>query len=150
MAYDAFLKLDGIDGESTDTMHKGEIEILSFSWGVNNPGAHGTGGGGGAGKVQVQDFSFTKKPDTSSQKILIGLLRGQHFKKAVLSCRKAGGDQLDDFIKLQFSDLMMSSFVEGGHAGAEGEDTPLEQVSFNFSKIEFQTVSQPKSPTGAA
>ena len=30
-AYDAFLKIDGIPGESTDDKHKDWIEILSFN-----------------------------------------------------------------------------------------------------------------------
>ena len=30
-AYDAFLKIDGIAGESTDDKHKDWIEILSFN-----------------------------------------------------------------------------------------------------------------------
>ena len=31
-AVDYFLKLDGIEGESADLTHKGEIDVLSFSW----------------------------------------------------------------------------------------------------------------------
>ena len=38
MAFDAFLKIEGIEGESTDKTHPGEIEIESFSWGVANTG----------------------------------------------------------------------------------------------------------------
>ncbi|EBR8672703.1 type VI secretion system tube protein Hcp, partial [Salmonella enterica subsp. enterica serovar Heidelberg str. CFSAN001902] len=30
MAYDIFLKIDGIDGESMDDKHKNEIEVLSW------------------------------------------------------------------------------------------------------------------------
>ena len=37
-----FLKLDGILGESTDAKHKGEIQLLSFSWGSSNPGTTGS------------------------------------------------------------------------------------------------------------
>ena len=33
-AVDYYLKIDTIDGESTDDRHKGEIEVLSFSWGA--------------------------------------------------------------------------------------------------------------------
>jgi type VI secretion system secreted protein Hcp len=58
MAFDAFLKLDGIDGESADAKYKGAIEILSFSWGVSNAGSHGSGSGGGAGKASFQDLHF--------------------------------------------------------------------------------------------
>ena len=43
MAYDAFLKIDGIEGESNDKTHKGEIELSSFSWGVSNAGCRGVG-----------------------------------------------------------------------------------------------------------
>ena len=32
-AFDYFLKLDGIPGESIDAKHKGEIDVLSWSWG---------------------------------------------------------------------------------------------------------------------
>ena len=47
MAVDMFLKLDGIKGESKDSKHSGEIEILAWSWGLSNSGSFGSGGGGG-------------------------------------------------------------------------------------------------------
>jgi type VI secretion system secreted protein Hcp len=56
MAVDMFLKLDGIKGEPRDHKHKDEIHIESFRWGMNQTGAHATGGGGGAGKVNVHDI----------------------------------------------------------------------------------------------
>ena len=36
-AFDYFLKLDGIPGESVDAKHKGEIDVLSWSWGESQP-----------------------------------------------------------------------------------------------------------------
>ena len=51
MAFDSFLKLDGIKGESVDSKHKDELEILSFSFGANNTGGGRAGGGGGEGKA---------------------------------------------------------------------------------------------------
>ena len=30
--FDAFLKIEGIEGESPDAKHKGEIQLESFSW----------------------------------------------------------------------------------------------------------------------
>lgn len=35
---DYFLKIDGIDGESTDNKHKNEIDVLSWSWGKRRVG----------------------------------------------------------------------------------------------------------------
>ena len=49
MASDIFAKLGDIKGESADSKHKDEIEVLSFSWGVTNSGSATSGGGIGAG-----------------------------------------------------------------------------------------------------
>ena len=48
MAIDVYLQIDGIKGESTDSKHKDEIDMSSFSWGATQVGAHSAGGGGGA------------------------------------------------------------------------------------------------------
>ena len=53
---DYFLKLKGIDGESTDHKHKGSIDIESWSWGETNSGTGHAGGGHGGGKVSIQDL----------------------------------------------------------------------------------------------
>src|ERR1700704_2209027 len=66
MAYDAFLKLDGITGESQKDGHKKEIDIMSFSWGASNSSSVGTGTGASTGKVSVSDFSIMKSTDSSS------------------------------------------------------------------------------------
>ena len=61
MAYDIFLKLDGVSGESTDDKHPHEIVLESFSWGESNSSAHATASGAGAGRVSMQDFHFTAR-----------------------------------------------------------------------------------------
>ncbi len=66
MAVDMFLKLDGVTGESADSKHKNEIDILSWSWGASQSGTTHMGSGGGGGKVSVQDLHLTKYLDKSS------------------------------------------------------------------------------------
>ena len=66
MAMDMFIKIDSIKGESVDKTHKGEIDVLAWSWGVSNSGSAHVGGGAGAGKANVQDLSFTKYIDKST------------------------------------------------------------------------------------
>ena len=132
--FDAFLKLDGIPGESTDSKHKDEIEILSFSWGVSNSGTIGGGGGGGAGKASFNDFSFTHHMDKSSPKLWLSCATGQHIKQAILTLRKAGGDKGFEFYKVTLTDILVSSFQQAG--SAEGADTrPGDSFSLNFAKI---------------
>jgi type VI secretion system secreted protein Hcp len=133
-AVDYFLKIDGIDGESTDDKHKNEIDVQSWSWGENNSGTHAGGGGGGAGKVVMQDFHFVMKVNKATPKLVLACATGQHIKEATLVCRKAGGDQ-QEYMKIKFSDLLVSSFQTGGSQGAV---VPVDQISMNFSKIEFE------------
>lgn len=146
MAVDMFLKLDGIDGESTDKGHKNEIEIESFSWGASNSGsaAHG-GGGGGAGKVSMQDFSFTTRVSRASPQLFLACASGEHIKSALLTVRKAGGQQ-QDFLKVTMSDLLVSSYKAEGSSGGDA-DVPVDQVSLNFAKI--QVSYSPQRPDGS-
>jgi type VI secretion system secreted protein Hcp len=132
MAVDYFLKLDGVDGESTDDKHKGEIEIDSFSWGATNTGTAGMGGGSGSGKVAQGDFSFIKKFDKCSPTLFIGCATGQHFKKATLTCRKAGGGQ-QEYLKLNFEGVLISSYQMVGNSE---NVIPRDQFSVNFAALE--------------
>ncbi len=133
-AVDYFLKLDGIDGESTDDKHKGEIDVVSWSWSESNSGASATGGGGGSGKVSMADFHFTMAANKATPKLMLACASGQHIKSGILTCRKAGGDQ-QEYLKITMSDLLVSSYQTGG---GSGDVIPLEQISLNFSKIEYE------------
>ena len=136
---DYFLKIDGIDGESTDSKHKNEIDVLSWSWGETQSGAMAGGGGGGAGKVAMQDFHFVMKVNKASPKLLQACACGEHIKKAVLICRKAGKDQ-QEYLKITLSDLIVSSYQTGGSSGSD--ILPTDQISLNYSKIEFEYKEQ--------
>src|SRR5262245_9505067 len=92
-AVDYFLKIDGIEGEATDPDHPGEIELAAWNWGEQQSGTHAAGSGGGAGKVSMNDFHFTMELNKASPKLMLACAKGEHIKKAVLTCRKAGGTQ---------------------------------------------------------
>lgn len=135
MAVDYFLKIDGIDGESPDHKHSKSIDIESWSWGSTNSGTHSQGGGGGAGKVEMQDFHFVMRVNKASPKLMLACANGQHIKKATLTCRKAGKDQ-QEYLKVEMSDVLVSSYQTGGSAAGQG--VPLDQIALNFTKIEME------------
>src|SRR6185503_7879626 len=114
MAVDMFLKLDGIKGESKDHKHGGEIHIESFSWGMNQTGAHGAGGGGGAGKVSVHDISITKFLDKSSCDLMLACCNGKHITEGLLTVRKAGEKPLE-YLKIKLEDILISGVQDAGH-----------------------------------
>jgi type VI secretion system secreted protein Hcp len=144
MPVDCFLKIDGIEGESKDSRHKGEIDLESWSWGESNSGSMGQGGGGGSGKVRMQDFHFVMLMNKASPKLAQAVATGQHIPKAVLTCRKAGGTQ-QPFLTVTMTDLLVSSYQTGG--SAHGELVPTDQISLNFAKIEYSYGEQKKDGT---
>jgi type VI secretion system secreted protein Hcp len=140
-ASDFFLKIDGIDGESTDDRHKGEIDIQSFSWGVSNAGS--VAGGGGTGKASFQDFHFHRRLDKASPQLALACATGQHIASAVLVCRKTGSDGKPvEYYTITLTDILVTGVSTEGSSG--GTDLPLESISLNFAKIEWVYL-----PTGA-
>ena len=76
MAVDVFLKIKGIPGESADSKHKGEIDVLSYSWGISQTGTMSYGGGGGAGKANFSDFSFMMRMNKATPKLMQACANG--------------------------------------------------------------------------
>jgi type VI secretion system secreted protein Hcp len=142
MALNAYLKLDGIDGESQDKGHSGEIEILSFSWGVEQTISRESASGAGAGKVTIKDITITKHVDKSSPMLMNACATGQHIKTAQLEVvGKSRSQSLDLFLKLE--DILVSSVQL--HVNT---DSPMEVISLNFTKVEEDYV--PLDKTGQA
>jgi type VI secretion system secreted protein Hcp len=147
MAVDMFLKIEGeIKGEAQDKAHKGDIDVLAWSWGMSNSGSFHTGGGGGAGKANFQDISITKWVDKSSPVLMLYCANGDHFEKAKLIVRKAGKTPLE-YITIDMKKVMITSVSTGGSGG---EDRLTENVSLNFAEVEVNYVPQKPDGSGDA
>lgn len=146
MAVDMFMKIGDIKGESVDKVHKDDIDVLAWSWGISNSGTTHQGGGGGSGKANVQDISFTKYTDKSSHALLLAATNGQHYDTAKLVVRKAGGKNAPiEYIKIDMSEVMITSVSCGGSGG---EDRLTENVTLNFAKVKYEYT--PQKPDGTA
>lgn len=146
MAVDMFLKVPGAPGESSDKTHKGEIDVLAWSWGVSSSGSFHVGGGGGAGKANFQDLSITKFVDKSSPVFGLFCANGKHFENATLTVRKAGEKPLE-YIKIDMKKVLVTSVSTGGSGG---EDRLTENISLNFAEVEFAYKEQKEDGSGQA
>ena len=138
MAVDMFIKIGDLKGESKDATHKGEIDVLAWSWGVSNSGSAHVGGGAGAGKANIQDLSFTKYVDLSSPDLMLACCNGKHFPEANLVVRKAGENPLE-YLKIKLTEVLVTSLSTGGSGG---EDRLTENVTLNFAKVNVDYVEQ--------
>jgi type VI secretion system secreted protein Hcp len=137
-AFDMFIKIGDIKGESKDKDHKDEIDVLAWSWGMSNTGSTSSGGGGGAGKASVGDFSFIKFTDLATTDLMKSTLDGKHFSDAKITVRKAG-EKPFDYLTYVLKDIIVTSVSTGGSGG---EDRLTESISLNFAKIETHYVKQ--------
>ncbi|MES2717019.1 MAG: type VI secretion system tube protein Hcp [Pseudomonadota bacterium] len=143
MAVDMFIKIGDIKGESGDKAHKEEIDVLAWSWGMSNSGTTHMGSGGGAGKVNVNDISFTKYIDASSNALLKACCEGKHYPDATLVVRKAGGTPVE-YVVIKLEEVLITSVSMGGSGG---EDRLTENVTLNFAKFMYKY--QPQDGKGA-
>jgi type VI secretion system secreted protein Hcp len=144
MAVDIFLKLGDIKGESKDSVHKDEIELMSWNFGAANTGSASSGGGMGTGKVAMQDFSFVKKLDKASSKLILHCANGKHIPTAAFAQRKSTGDGgQKEFLKIKLEDVMVSSY----QISDSGDETPNESISLNFGKITVEYFEQDNKGT---
>ncbi len=148
MAVDVFLKVEGVDGESQDDAHAGEIDVLSWNWGLSQTGTMHMGGGGGTGKVNIQDLTVTKYIDKSSPNLMKMCCNGSQFKEVLLTCRKAGKNPLE-YVIIKLNDVIITSLTAGG---SSGDERLIETVGFNFATVQFDYQPQKRdgSPDGGA
>jgi type VI secretion system secreted protein Hcp len=138
MAFDCFLKIDGIPGESQDDKHKEWIELHSFSMGISQivGGQRSTTGAATGGRCDHQDLSVVKNLDKTTPKLNLFCCNGTHIKKIELElCRATGDKQL--YYKVTMLDNIITSIRPGGSAKG-GDSLPLEEVSFNYGEINWE------------
>lgn len=132
MSSDFHIKFDGVEGESTHKDHKGEIEILSWAWGVSNASSAASGGGSGKGKANAQDFVFVHHFDKASPVLAKQCVSGKHFGQMVMTCRKAGEGQ-QDYLKVTLKEVFITAV---GPTGSQGGDV-METVQCSYKDVEF-------------
>jgi type VI secretion system secreted protein Hcp len=129
MAVDYYLKLDGINGESTDDKHQNWIEVKHCNVGATQAATWRSGsGGGGAGKVEISELSIAKTTDSSSPVLFVNCASGKHIASAYLECCRAGGDK-QNFFKITLTDVLVSGIQ---FSGSSGSDLVDEHLSLSF------------------
>lgn len=148
-ALDIFLKLEGIEGESTDAKHKGEIVVLSYEQSVAQPPAGPSGSGGAAiGRARFSGVRFRKPVDKSSVPMLLACSSGRHIPRGVFTFRRGGATTVE-FYTVRLTDVLVTEVVQVAGAGQQyplsfdalnaGSDSSgfLDEVTLAYGKIEW-------------
>jgi type VI secretion system secreted protein Hcp len=142
MPADNFLKIEGINGESTDDKHTQWIEVLSYNWGVSQmaSASASSSGGGTTQRVDLQDLSIVKMLDSATPMLFKTCARGEHIKQVKLELCRAGGDKLS-YMEYTLNNVIISSVSTSGSRGGE----PTEAITFNYGKIKLNYIKQKRA-----
>lgn len=139
----AFLRIDGIAGESTDARHRGEIEIESFGWSESQAGMAGSTGGGGraTGRPNMGGFQFSAFTSQASPRLFQMSAAGQFVKSVILTVRSRAGLE---YMTWRLSDVLVRDYKIVGDTNRDARTR--DEFSLEFSKIEFEY--RPVLPNG--
>ena len=163
MAYNAFLKLDGIVGESAEYHgYENWIEVLSWSWGASQPSermAAGTGAGK-AGTPSFQAITIGKRIDSTSPALMNRCLSGKITANVYLDATQEFGvpGKLTDLpvMDLKLTNVLISAirasqFADASDLSPAGQAPygyPVEVMTLNFAK--FKLSWTPRNKDGAS
>jgi type VI secretion system secreted protein Hcp len=155
--FDIFVKLDGIDGESTVRGHENETVVLSYEQSVDHPAPPLTGGAAATGRATFSGVRFRKPVDKGSIPLLLASAAGSHIRDARFTFRRPGTGL--DFYKVILGEVLVTHVVQRAGVGVQypldfntltsGADSAgfLDEVTLSYTKIQWEY--QPISPTGA-
>jgi len=135
-AFDCFMKVEGVPGESTDAKHTDWIEVLSYSHGVSQPagGISLSSGARSAGRVDHDDFSVFKLLDKASVALNLYCCNGQHIPKVQIELARPVDGKV--YYKINLFDVIVTAVRPSGDA--EGaRNRPIEELRFNYGKIQW-------------
>ncbi len=129
-AFEAYLKVPGVRGDSANAMRpgvQGWMEIQSWSFGASNPAVMGPGKTLGAGRVTI---------DTSSPKLMQLCATGRHFPKLELDIQ--GRTYVLDNVSVVSVVQPLKMVGRASDGKAVRHDThEVERVELTYAKIEY-------------
>jgi type VI protein secretion system component Hcp len=149
-AYDAFLKIEGVPGESTSPRFTDNSEVLSWSWGVRRNDRD---------QVEIESFTIVRRVDRASPELLLKVLAEPQPTTITLAMTEFGiRGETNKFFDLTFENISVQEvkirpareFFPGDHFSSGSDFFPgdhfdprgmLEEVTFTFKASSEEDVN---------
>jgi type VI secretion system secreted protein Hcp len=146
---DMFLKIDGakqgpIRGESSDPRHMGEIEVMSWSWGMQSPGDPFAAA---TARTSFEVLRITKRVDSATTALMSALRFNEMVKKAVLTVRKSAGPEALEYLTITLERARIVQHQVGGGQGADSAELS-EDFALSFQKVMVEYIPQGRTGSG--
>jgi len=134
-----FMQIGDVQGESTDPMHPGWIEIERWGWKLErDPTAASPGASKARSGPSLASVTVTKQADSTSATLFQACNTGKLYDEATLVVRKAGNTPLE-YITISMKNVWIPSISTDGSGG---EDRLTENVTLKFEELKVQFIPQ--------
>lgn len=130
----AYVKYDGIDGESKDSKHDKWCDALSIDWGAHKPGGGATGQSRRRGSAICEDVTLTFEYEKAAPKLLEKCLKGEIIPKLEIEQTATYGGARATYLKWELTNVMVTSFQTNA-SGNDEAGPPTVVVGNNFEEI---------------
>lgn len=141
MGTHAYLRIEGVDGGSTDRHHEGWIEARSFTW-SETTGAGAGGHAAVAGRVTASPLEVTADVSVASPRLVVACARNERFDVAELEVVQAGENSGRPFLRWRLEDVVVSGYAIVGE-----EFLPVDTITLRFASLRFEVA--PQRPDGS-
>ena len=133
-AFDAFMVLTDVKGESKKPGHEGEIDILSWSWGFSSSAVPPSGGdsSAGSGKATFNEMTITKDTDTASVSLLNSCCQGPAIDEVKIFFFDSSKSDAIPYLEWKLTKARVTSYIT---EGASGDDRSSETITLNFEEF---------------
>jgi type VI secretion system Hcp family effector len=134
MAFDCFLKIEGVEGESVDDEHGGWIEVISYHHLITNPSA-GIKQTGPRERCDHADFTIKKAVDKASPKLAEYCCTGAQIPTVKVSVCRATREKTPYF-EVELRNVGICRYEP--LAATKGDDAlPTEEVGLRYDHIQW-------------
>lgn len=133
-----FIKIDGVDGDSTVKGFEKQIEVNSFSFSSSQPTSPIRSNTSHTdGRPSLSLFNLTKGCDSATPPLLKKLWAGATIAKATFTACRDEGAKLIAFMTVEMENVVVANYSVSGGGGM-----PYENLALNYSKIIINYIPQ--------
>ncbi len=132
-----FLRIQGIEGESTDPDHQGWIDVASFTYGLSRPADDPTAIGGPQEPANHQGLSLVKGADRATGLLYMHCNSGRPIEEVVLEVTRTTehGISVQEY---RLQNVVVTSIQTSG--GTRSGTRATENVTMHYGSVEWTYV----------
>tara|TARA_B100000029_G_scaffold506843_1_gene590347 strand:+ start:784 stop:1260 length:477 start_codon:yes stop_codon:yes gene_type:complete len=129
----AYIKFEGIDGESKEVAHEKWSDLFSFTQVISKPGS-GTGATRRRGDVVLDDLMCTKPIDMASPIIAKSVCNGKVFGTVKIHVTASyTNNARETYFSYELKNVQVVKYTLSGNG--QSEEVPVEEFQLNFEEI---------------